>query len=72
MQKAAHDLERYGVPVPVWPDYTNLANLLQAQLNQAPKGQNGCSLNRPHLHFEVRVHNVNVEPLEWLGQALSG
>jgi murein DD-endopeptidase MepM/ murein hydrolase activator NlpD len=20
----------------------------------------------PHLHFEVRVHNVNVEPLEWL------
>jgi murein DD-endopeptidase MepM/ murein hydrolase activator NlpD len=20
----------------------------------------------PHLHFEVRVHNVNVEPLQWL------
>ena len=24
-------------------------------------------VNGPHLHFEVRVHNVNVEPLEWLG-----
>jgi murein DD-endopeptidase MepM/ murein hydrolase activator NlpD len=22
----------------------------------------------PHLHFEVRIHNVNVEPLEWLGE----
>ena len=24
-------------------------------------------VNGPHLHFEVRVHTVNVEPLEWLG-----
>lgn len=32
-------------------------------------GRSGATgfVNGPHLHFEVRVHNVNVEPLEWLG-----
>jgi murein DD-endopeptidase MepM/ murein hydrolase activator NlpD len=31
-------------------------------------GRSGATgwVNGPHLHFEVRVHNVNVEPLEWL------
>ncbi|MDQ3703455.1 MAG: extracellular solute-binding protein, partial [Chloroflexota bacterium] len=35
MQKAASNLDKYGVPVPVWPDYTNLFTNMEQGIDAA-------------------------------------
>jgi ABC-type glycerol-3-phosphate transport system substrate-binding protein len=62
MQKAASNLDKHGVPVPVWPDYTNLFTNLQQELDAALKREKSP---RQALADSARYWNVVLEQYKW-------
>jgi multiple sugar transport system substrate-binding protein len=62
MQKAASNLDKHGVPVPVWPDYTNLFTNLQQELDAALKREKSP---RQALAESARYWNNVLEQNKW-------
>jgi ABC-type glycerol-3-phosphate transport system substrate-binding protein len=62
MQSAAANLKRFGVPVPVWPDYTSLFTVLQEELDAALARQKSP---RQALVDAARHWNVVLERYRW-------
>jgi multiple sugar transport system substrate-binding protein len=62
MQRIVANLEQYGVPVPVWPDYTNLFTNLQQELDAAMKREKST---RVALADSARYWNNVLEQYKW-------
>ena len=62
MQQAAANLDKHGVPVPVWPDYTNLFTNLQQELDAALKREKSP---RVALAAAARYWNNVLEQHRW-------
>jgi multiple sugar transport system substrate-binding protein len=62
MQRIAANLEKFGVPVPVWPDYTNLFTNLQQELDAALKREKSV---RQALADSARYWNNVLTQFKW-------
>jgi hypothetical protein len=62
MQRIVSNLDQFGVPVPVWPDYTNLFTNLQQELDAALRREKSA---RVALADSARYWNYVLEQSRW-------